>query len=95
MMNEIDNKSLNETKRNLDIIQNIVTKNKISVNDFVYYYMFLRAYIFLGAKDYLPYAKALFNAEVIIKTALEQETYDHFIEEFNNMIIGSKDKVRK
>ncbi len=94
-MNEIDDKSLNETKRILGIIQKEVTMNKISVNDFVYYYMFLRSYIFLGAKDYLPCARALFNATVIVKTTEEQETYNHFMDEFNNMIINCKDKIRK
>ena len=83
-----NNNPLEETKRILDIIQNRVTKNKISVRDFVYYYMILRSYIFLGAKNYLPYANALSNATVIIKTRDEQEEYKHFIEEFKNMIVS-------
>ena len=90
-----DNKPLDETKKILGIIQKRVTINKISINDFVYYYMILRSYIFLGAKDYLPYAEALFNANVIRKTNEEEETYKHFISEFKNMIIKSSDKVRK
>ena len=87
-MNDENNKSLNETKRILGIIQKKVKMNKISVNDFVYYYMILRSYIFLGAKDYLPYVEALTNAYVIIYTSYEQESYEYFMKELKKIIMS-------